>query len=191
MENKIDFTKDKIILGLDPGTNIMGFGLIKVKGPNDLILLQYGIIKLKYYKDHNLKLHKIFEKVTQLINEFYPDEIAIESPFQGKNVQSMLKLGRVQGVVIAAAIQKGIPVMEYTPKKVKLCVAGSGNASKEQVASMLMEILRFSHEEAFLDATDALGVALCHHYQTINPIKKSNSVNNWNEFIKKNAHRIT
>ncbi|MFQ3575355.1 MAG: crossover junction endodeoxyribonuclease RuvC [Cytophagales bacterium] len=189
-ENKIDLTKEKIILGLDPGTNIMGFGLIIVKGKEEPSVLQYGIIRLEHYDDHTIKLQKIFEKVSQIIREFLPDEVAIEAPFYGKNVQSMLKLGRAQGVAIAAAINKGVPVVEYAPKKVKQSVTGNGNASKEQIAAMLMKILKFSHTEEFLDATDALGVALCHHYQSVSLFPKSQSANGWAEFLKKNPSRL-
>ena len=132
--------KESIILGLDPGTNVMGYGLIRIKG-NNIDLIQYGVIHLKKYSGYELKLKKIFERVLGIVDEFNPDEVALEAPFFGKNVQSMLKLGRAQGVAMAAALYREIPITEYAPKKVKQSVTGNGNASKEQVAKMLMQLL--------------------------------------------------
>ena len=152
---------DRIILGIDPGTNVMGYGLISVKG-NQLTLIQFGVVHLSKYADHALKLSKIFERISHIIDEYHPDEMAIEAPFFGTNVQSMLKLGRAQGVAIAAAISKQVPIFEYAPKKIKQSVTGSGNASKEQVAAMLSKLLMFQEIPKLLDATDALGVAVCH-----------------------------
>lgn len=184
--------KEKIILGLDPGTNIMGYGLILIKKPQPE-LVQYGVIHLSKYESHELRLKKIFERVLSLIDEYHPDEVALEAPFFGKNVQSMLKLGRAQGVAMSAALSREIPITEYAPKKVKQSVTGNGNASKEQVARMLM--MQFSIKELpkLLDATDALAVALCHHYQnadiTEKPGKKGKS-NSWESFVKDNASRV-
>jgi len=178
---------EKIILGVDPGTSVMGYGLIMVKG-STLSLVQYGVIHLKKYDDHALKLQKIFQRILSLIDDYNPDEMALEAPFYGKNVQSMLKLGRAQGVAMAAALSRDIPIVEYAPKKVKQSVTGNGNASKEQVASMIMQILNFKKGEDFmLDATDALGVALCHHYQKGNSVRQNKS---WKSFITDNPNRV-
>lgn len=177
---------EKIILGIDPGTTIMGYGIIMIKN-NNLSLLQYGVIHLSKYSQHELKLKKIFERVIQLIDDFSPDEIALEAPFYGKNVQSMLKLGRAQGVAMAAALSREIPITEYAPKKVKQSVTGNGNASKEQVAHMLKALLHFEHIPKMLDATDALGVAVCHHFQNGNNTVKAKG---WGSFLKENPHRL-
>ena len=178
--------KEKIILGLDPGTTVMGYGVILVTG-SDIKLLQYGVIHLTKYESHELKLKKIFDRVLSVIKEFGPDEVALEAPFFGKNVQSMLKLGRAQGVAMAAALSVEIPITEYAPKKVKQSVTGNGNASKEQVASMIMQLLKIKEAPAYLDATDALGVAICHHFQGGNLALTSKS---WKSFIANNPGRI-
>src|ERR1051325_6111962 len=157
--------QDKIILGIDPGTNIMGYGAVHLLG-KEMKLLSAGIISLQKIKDHPLKLKRIFEGTVELIELHTPDELAIEAPFFGKNVQSMLKLGRAQGIAIAAAITREIPVFEYSPKKIKHSITGNGNASKEQVAAMLQKLLLIKNLPHYLDATDALGAALCHHFQT-------------------------
>src|SRR5882762_6247136 len=156
--------KEKIILGLDPGTNIMGYGIVMVRGA-ELTLLQLGVIHLEKYSTHELKLKKIFDRVLSLVDEFNPDQVALEAPFFGKNVQSMLKLGRAQGVAMSAALYRQIPIVEYAPRKVKQSVTGNGNASKEQVAKMLMTVLRMKELPRLLDASDAVAVAVCHHYQ--------------------------
>jgi crossover junction endodeoxyribonuclease RuvC len=184
MEKKIP--KEKIILGLDPGTNIMGYGLLLIRGEN-VTLLQYGVIQLSKLEVHEARLKKIFDRVLALIEEFTPDEVALEAPFFGKNVQSMLKLGRAQGVAMAAALHRGLPIVEYAPKKVKQSVTGNGNASKEQVARMLMNIFKIKDLPELLDATDALAVAMCHHYQNGSEKKKKQS---WESFSKENSHRI-
>ncbi|MBC7388570.1 MAG: crossover junction endodeoxyribonuclease RuvC [Opitutaceae bacterium] len=176
----------KIILGIDPGTQVMGYGVIEQKG-SKLLVLQMGVIHLEKYKDHFIKLKKIHERITQVIQEYLPDEVAIEAPFFGKNVQSMLKLGRAQGVAIAAALARDVPVTEYLPKKVKSAVAGNGNASKEQVAAMLQNLLNFSETPEFLDATDALAVAVCHHFQGKIPASKGSS---WKAFLSENPGRV-
>ena len=177
---------ERIILGLDPGTNVMGYGVILIRG-NQITLLQFGVIHLGKYQTHELKLQKIFERVDHLIAEFGPDEVALEAPFYGKNVQSMLKLGRAQGVAMAAALRHDIPITEYAPKKVKQSVTGNGNASKEQVAEMLKSLLKFSDAPKLLDATDALAVALCHHYQF--GTRKSGT-KSWTAFIRDNPGRV-
>ena len=164
----------------------MGYGLIVTKGKK-LNLLQYGVIHLSKYSNHEIKLKKIFERVVGLIEDYHPDEVALEAPFYGKNVQSMLKLGRAQGVAMAAALSFQIPIVEYAPKKVKMSVTGNGNASKEQVARMLCDLLSFDVSDRLLDASDALAVAVCHHFQ--------NGVNtqgrkSWQTFLKENPHRI-
>lgn len=178
--------KEKIILGLDPGTNIMGYGVICIRG-SAIVLLQYGVIHLNKYAGHELKLKKIFERVVGLVDEYKPDEVALESPFFGKNVQSMLKLGRAQGVAMAAALSRQIPIMEYAPRKIKQSVTGNGNASKEQVGKMLMTLLAIRELPKLLDATDALAVAVCHHYQHGSPKPKGKS---WEAFLKENPKRV-
>ena len=176
----------KIILGIDPGTVVMGYGLIEIQG-NKIKLIQYGVIHLKKYDNHALKLKKIFERISQIIEEYHPDEVALEAPFFGKNVQSMLKLGRAQGVAMAAALARDIPITEYAPKKVKAAVTGRGTASKEQVASMLMNLLSIKELPKLLDATDALAVAVCHHFQGGIAVSKAKS---WNAFLKDNPNRL-
>ena len=184
---------DKVILGIDPGTNIMGYGLLEIKG-SKVTLVSAGIIDLQKLDDHALKLRKIFERTTGLIHEYHPDEVAIEAPFFGKNVQSMLKLGRAQGVAIAAAISLSVPVFEYSPKKIKQSVTGNGNASKEQVAAMLRSILGFDEMPKYLDATDGLAAALCHYYQTGGKTGSqrkatSDKGGSWKAFLKENPGR--
>lgn len=178
--------KEKIILGLDPGTTVMGYGLVLIKG-SKLNLLQFGVIHLSKYEGHELKLKKIFERVLNLIDEYHPDEVALEAPFFGKNVQSMLKLGRAQGVAMSAALYREIPIVEYAPRKVKQSVTGNGNASKEQVAKMLMTLFGIKELPKLLDATDALAVALCHHFQK--GAQKSGSTS-WEGFLKENPKRL-
>ena len=185
MEKRV--IKEKIILGVDPGTNVTGYGLLFIRN-NKPSLLQYGVVHLSSYNSHPLKLKKIFEKITQLIKEYHPDEMALEAPFYGKNVQSMLKLGRAQGVAMSAALALDIPIVEYAPKKVKQSVTGNGNATKEQVAAMIMNILQFKADNnSMLDATDALGVALCHFYQNGSNNKKTKS---WKAFLTENPNRV-
>lgn len=178
---------NKLILGIDPGTQVMGYGLIEVTG-SKVKVVQYGVIHLKSYSNHAIKLKKIFDRMIQLIDEYLPDELAIESPFFGVNVQSMLKLGRAQGVAIAAALSRDIPYVEYAPKKVKQSVTGNGNASKEQVASMLVQILKIQPDPKMFDATDALSVALCHHYQKGNNAKQGGK--SWKSFVTDNPERL-
>lgn len=180
----------QIILGIDPGTIIMGFGLIAVNGQK-LQLLHMDVLKLNAKKDQHIRLEQIHRRVAELIQEYQPTSFAIEAPFFGKNVQSMLKLGRAQGVAIAAAIQAGLEVCEYSPKKVKQSITGNGNADKHQVWSMLQRILTIEEKPEFLDASDALAVAICHHYQTSSPIPGTGTkLKGWEDFLKKNEHRI-
>jgi len=179
---------ERIILGIDPGTNITGYGVIKAVGTvPELVTL--GSIDLSKFGDHYLKLKHIFDRITGLIEEYHPDELAIEAPFYGKNVQSMLKLGRAQGAAIAAALSRSVPIFEYAPRKIKMSITGQGAASKEQVASMLMNILKFNKKDIILDATDGLAAALCHFYQSNNPVS-GKSYNSWKDFINKNPRRV-
>ena len=179
---------ERIILGIDPGTTTTGYGVIEVKN-NTPKLIAIGAIDISKFDDHYVKLKHIFERVTGIIDEYHPDELAIESPFYGKNIQSTLKLGRAQGSAIAAALSRSIPIFEYAPRKIKMSITGQGAASKEQVAAMLMNILKFNISDIKLDATDGLAAALCHFYQT-NTIVKGKSYKNWNDFINKNPKRV-
>jgi crossover junction endodeoxyribonuclease RuvC len=197
--------KEKIIMGIDPGTNVMGYGIIKVTG-NKAEMIAMGIIDLRKEGDMYLRLGKIFQRVTGIIDSFLPDEVAIESPFFGKNVQSMLKLGRAQGVAMAAAINHSIPITEYAPLKIKMAITGNGSSSKEQVAYMLQNLLNINKEDMpkFLDATDALGAAYCHFIQISNPIHEStnstgtklktgrkSSSKSWEDFVNNNPDRVS
>ncbi len=180
----------KIILGIDPGTIIMGYGLITVTG-NSISLLELGVLKPGKVDDGYKKLQLIFNTVSGLITKYQPDAFAIEAPFFGKNVQSMLKLGRAQGVAIAAAMRHGLEVVEYSPKKVKQSVTGNGNADKEQVMKMLQSILSFKESPKHFDATDALAVAVCHHYQSNSPLRKTGKgLKGWEDFLKQNPGRL-
>ena len=180
--------KERIILGIDPGTSMTGYGVIKASG-NVPELLAIGAIDLSHFDDHYVKLKHIFERTAGIIDEYHPDELAIEAPFYGKNVQSMLKLGRAQGAAIAAALTRSLPIFEYAPRKIKMSITGQGAASKEQVAAMLMNILKFNLAEFKLDATDGLAAALCHFYQTNNPMQEK-AFNSWKDFISKNPKRV-
>lgn len=183
-------TKEKIILGIDPGTIIMGYGILIIRN-NKPYMETIGILKLDKYEDYYLRLKKIYERVTSLIEQYHPDELAIEAPFFGKNVQSMLKLGRAQGVAMAAALEKEVPIFEYAPLKIKMSITGNGNASKEQVAGMLQRILKIPQESMLpqLDATDGLAAALCHHLQSKNPVMEK-KYNSWKDFIAKNPDKV-
>ncbi len=181
----------KIILGIDPGTIVMGYGLITVKD-NQVSLLELGVLKPGKIKDSYKKLQLIFNTVSGLISKYQPTDFAIEAPFFGKNVQSMLKLGRAQGVAIAAAMRHGLEVTEYSPKKVKQSITGNGNADKVQVMKMLQTLLSFKENPTHYDATDALAVAMCHHFQSSSIAGKSaNGLKGWGDFIKKNPGRVT
>ena len=182
---------EKIILGIDPGTNVMGYGVLRVVD-NKASLVVMGIIDMRKERDPYLRLGKIFDRVTGVIDEYLPDEMAIEAPFFGKNVQSMLKLGRAQGVAIAAAIHHDIPIHEYAPLKIKLSITGQGKASKEQVAEMLRRILNISDGDMpkFMDATDALGAAYCHYLQMGRPQSGGRHYGSWKDFVAKNMDRV-
>jgi crossover junction endodeoxyribonuclease RuvC len=182
--------KDRIILGIDPGTNVMGYGLIKI-ADNKPALLTMGILQLNKYEDHYLRLHKIFDRTLSLIDEYLPDEFAIEAPFFGKNVQSMLKLGRAQGTAIAAALSRDLPIFEYAPLKIKMAITGNGRASKEQVADMLVRELTISKECLLpqLDATDGLAAAVCHYLQTNRP-QMDKAYTSWKDYIAKNPKKV-
>ena len=189
-------TKPSIILGIDPGTIIMGYGLIKVDG-NTISLLDMGVLQPGKIKDTYKKLQLIFNTVSGLITKYEPDTFAIEAPFFGKNVQSMLKLGRAQGVAIAAAMRHGIEVTEYSPKKIKQSVTGNGNAGKEQVMKMLQQILQFKEDPKHFDATDALAVAVCHHFQQRSPLSGADKKlsagprgKGWGAFVAQNPGRV-
>ncbi len=179
---------DRIILGIDPGTTLMGYGLLSCKGKK-ASYLDMGVIDLRKTTHPYQKLSKIYEQTLALIDCHRPDEVAIEAPFFGKNVQSMLKLGRAQGVAIAAILSREIPVVEYAPRKIKLAITGAGDASKEQVAGMLARMLKIKTLHKNLDATDGLAVALCHFYQEGLP-KQKKGPKNWEDFVRKNPNRI-
>lgn len=177
----------RILLGIDPGTNILGYGIVHIV-QSELKLKTLGVLKLDKIKDHPLKLKKIFDTTLELIDKNTPDELAIEAPFFGKNVQSMLKLGRAQGVAIAAGLFRNIPIFEYSPKKIKQSITGNGNASKEQVAAMLQGLLGITEMPKHLDATDGLAAAVCHYFQR-NPVSAKKSYTGWKSFIAENPGR--
>ncbi|MCZ4693279.1 crossover junction endodeoxyribonuclease RuvC [Ancylomarina euxinus] len=181
-------SNDRIIMGIDPGTNCMGYALLKVVEKKPVILIS-GILDLKKLGDPYLKLQRIFKRTLQVIDEYQPDELAIESQFFGKNVQSMLKLGRAQGVCIAAALQRDIPICEYAPKKIKLAVTGTGTASKEQMATIMERYFNIPNFPTSSDETDAIAIALCHFFQA-NPLLSSKKSNSWSDFIKQNPDRV-
>lgn len=179
---------EHIILGIDPGTNLMGYGIIDASGKKPRYI-DMGVVDLKKEGDHYLKLRKIYESTLELIKKYLPDQVAIEAPFYGKNVQSMLKLGRAQGVAMAAVLSRDIPVVEYAPRKIKLSITSAGDASKEQVAAMLARMFGLKEIPKNLDATDGLAVAVCHFYQQGNPVMKGGK-QSWEDFIRKNPDRI-
>lgn len=179
---------DKIIMGIDPGTTIMGFGIIKVQG-KEMVFLQMNELLLKKYEDPFTKLKLIFERTLELIDTYHPDEIAIEAPFYGKNVQSMLKLGRAQGVAMAAGLSRQIPITEYLPKKIKMAITGNGNASKEQVAKMLQSTLGLKELPRNLDSTDGLAAAVCHFYNA-GRLDGTKQYTGWEAFVKQNGGRV-
>ena len=181
---------DKVYIGIDPGTNVMGYGILGIKGRTPSMIAM-GVIKLSRFDSHYLRLRHIHERVSALVGQYLPDEMAIEAPFFGKNVQSMLKLGRAQGVAMSAALERDIPIAEYEPRKIKMAITGNGAASKEQVQQMLRRILSIPDDMimAELDATDALGAALCHHYEQSRP-QVAAGPRSWKEFIAKNPGRV-
>jgi crossover junction endodeoxyribonuclease RuvC len=182
--------KDKVILGIDPGTNLMGYGVLQIVDSKPHVVT-LGVIDLRKYANHYLKLAHIHQRVQGIIESYLPDELAIEAPFFGKNVQSMLKLGRAQGVAMSAALERDIPIAEYAPLKIKMAITGNGSASKEQVADMLRRMLNISSEEMpqFMDATDALGAAFCHFIQRGKPVS-DRKYSSWADFAAKNPGKI-
>lgn len=179
----------RIVMGIDPGTNILGYGVILI----DSRRVQYvdmGVIDLRKEKDHFLKLNRIFKEVGQLIERYSPDDLAIEAPFYGKNPQVMLKLGRAQGVAISAALTRQIPVFEYAPRKVKMAITGRGDASKEQVKLLVEKTLKTTLDIKFLDASDALAIALCHFYQLTSPLTDTSASTNWKAFVEAHPQRV-
>lgn len=183
--------KERIILGIDPGTTVMGYGVLRVVG-NKPEFLTMGVFDFKKIKDHYLTLQQVFSRTVALIDEYHPDEMALEAPFFGKNVQSMLKLGRAQGVAMAAGLFRDIPITEYAPLKIKMAITGNGKAAKEQVADMLRRMLKIAQEQMpkELDATDGLAAAFCHFLETNSPIKTEKKYNSWKDFAAKNETRV-
>lgn len=182
--------KDKVILGIDPGTNLMGYGVLHIVDSKPYVVT-LGVIDLRKYANHYLKLAHIHERVQGIISSYLPDELAIEAPFFGKNVQSMLKLGRAQGVAMSAALERDIPITEYAPLKIKMAITGNGQASKEQVADMLKRLLKMNDDMTgpFFDATDALAAAYCHYLQMNRP-QMEKAYTSWKDFITKNPNKI-
>jgi|TARA_X000000950_G_scaffold288011_1_gene402812 crossover junction endodeoxyribonuclease RuvC len=179
---------EKIILGIDPGTNIMGYGVIGIKG-KEIQYIAGDIIDLRKIKSQGEKLAEILISCQAIVRKFLPDEMALEAPFFGKNIQSMLKLGRAQGVAMASAIQHQIPIFEYAPRKIKQSITGNGNASKEQLENMVMSLLKLKSRPKFLDSSDALGVAICHHFQS-NVLLQNTGAKSWSSFLKNNPKRL-
>lgn len=179
----------KIILGIDPGTNILGYSVIRVF-KQELKLIEINVLRMEKTLDHYQKLKSLYEGISAIVQQFRPDEMAVESPFFGKNVQSMLKLGRAQGVAITVALASNVPVFEYSPRKIKQSITGNGNSSKEQVAAMLSQLMKFDHQYLLLDATDALAVAVCHHFQTKTPQTNEKKVSGWQQFLQQHPDRI-
>ncbi|MCX6351648.1 MAG: crossover junction endodeoxyribonuclease RuvC [Bacteroidetes bacterium] len=177
-----------IILGIDPGSNIMGYGILSIEGSH-CSLITYGILKLGKIEDGMEKFGKIFTETSSLIQQYKITDVAIEAPFFGKNVQSMLKLGRAQGIAIAAALSHKLPVTEYAPRKIKMSVTGKGTATKEQVAAMLQRLLKMEEIPQYLDATDAIAVALCHHFQNGKPATTGKKYGSWESFVTQNPER--
>jgi crossover junction endodeoxyribonuclease RuvC len=184
----LTLTTDRIILGIDPGTTIMGYGIIQIKG-NKPELISMGVLKLGTKFDHATKLKKIFEHTQEVIDTYHPDEVAIEAPFFGKDVQAMLKLGRAQGVAMAAALSRSVPIFEYSPRKIKKSITGNGNSSKEQVAIMLKTTLSLESVPEQLDASDGIAAAVCHFYQRFQG-SGGKSYSSWGGFVNKNKDRI-
>lgn len=181
---------DKIIIGIDPGTNVMGYGILGIKTKKPA-LIAMGVIKLSKFESHYLRLSRIYERVLSLVEQYLPDEMSIEAPFFGKNVQSMLKLGRAQGVAMAAALSRDVPITEYEPRKIKMAITGNGGASKEQVQEMIRRELNIPRENLLpqLDATDALAAALCHFYESRKPAV-AKGAGSWKAFIAAHPDRV-
>ena len=176
------------ILGVDPGTNVLGYAVLEIRD-KELVIQSMGVMKLQAYKNHQTKLKEIYLQLQEIIETYLPSHMAIEAPFYGKNIQSMLKLGRAQGVAMAAAITMGVEIIEYSPKKIKQSITGNGNASKEQVSAMLNTILNVELKDQYLDATDALATAVCHYHQSFNKIP-GNQHSGWASFVKNNPDRV-
>lgn len=179
----------KTIVGIDPGTNILGFGVVRMEG-RKASFVDMGVLDLRKERDSYVKLKQIYETVTEVCRTYHADEMALESPFYGKNAQVVLKLGRAQGAAMIAAMEFGIPVFEYAPRKAKEAITGNGAASKEQVAMMLQKTLDFTLEPGHLDATDALAIALCHFYQQTSPLVSAKGSAGWEQFVRNNPDRI-
>ncbi len=186
---KKHLAKNSKIIGIDPGTNVLGYAILDIQNSKPIVQ-DIGVLKLKSFKDHQTKLKEIFLQLQEIIETYLPTHMAIEAPFYGKNVQSMLKLGRAQGVSMAAAMTMGLSIVEYSPKKIKQSITGNGNASKEQVAALLSKMLDFTINEHYYDATDALATALCHYHQIKSgrPVSSSSS-NSWKKFVQDNPKR--
>ena len=191
--NNTDKEEGKLILGIDPGTNFMGYAIIRTFRKNmKAELVMSGVLDMFKLHDQHQKLNRILKRILQVIDTYKPEEMAIESQFFGVNVQSMLKLGRAQGVAIAAALQYDLPVFEYAPRKIKISVTGSGSASKEQVSSMLNKLMVINTNTTLSDETDAIAIAYCHFIQSSSPLaSSSNNYKNWSDFIKKNPDKLS
>lgn len=181
---------DKVIMGVDPGTNVMGYGIVGIKNKKPA-MIALGIIELSKFESHYMRLKRIYDRILSLVEQYLPDEMAIEAPFFGKNVQSMLKLGRAQGVAMAAALAREVPITEYEPRKIKMAITGTGAASKEQVREMLKRTLNIKEEQLLpqLDSTDALAAAMCHFYESTHPIPSAGK-SSWKDFIARNPDRV-
>ncbi len=180
---------EKLILGIDPGTNLMGYGIIKVSEKQKVEVIVSGVVNMKKLDNQYLKLQSIFKKTIQIIDQYNPDELAIESQFYGNNIQSMLKLGRAQGVAIAAALERDMPIFEYAPRKIKMSITGTGTASKEQMSILLQNFLKIKSTPRSFDETDALAIAYCHFLQS-NSIKSSSKSKSWSDYIKQNPNKV-
>ncbi len=182
---------DRVIIGIDPGTNVMGYGILGVRARKPEMVAM-GVVELSKFESHYLRLRRIYERVLGLVEQYLPDEMAIEAPFFGKNVQSMLKLGRAQGVAMAAALSRDVPIAEYEPRKIKMAITGNGAASKEQVREMLCRIFAIPARSLLpqLDSTDALGAALCHFYESSKPVSSAGGCKSWKEFVARNPDKV-
>lgn len=182
---------EKLIMGIDPGTNFMGYAIIRTTGRNSRPeLVVSGVVDMKKMESPYLKLQRIFQRTLSIIDAYHPDELAIEAQFYGKNIQAMLKLGRAQGVAIAAALQRDIPVFEYAPKKIKISVTGAGEASKEQIALLLGKFMKMPERVSTLDETDAIAIAYCHHIQGNLPTTGGSKCKDWSDFVKQNPDKV-
>lgn len=179
---------NKTILGIDPGSNIMGYGVIRIND-GKVSIVALGVVKTSGFTGHYQKLSHIFSRTLYLVDEYKPDETALESPFFGKDIQAMLKLGRAQGVAMAASLYRGVPIFEYAPLRIKQAITGNGASSKEQVAYFLKQMFGMTIMPSDLDATDGLAAAVCHYLQMKNPVSVKGA-KNWEEYIKKNPDRV-